>query len=53
MDSLVRDECGEAVILGRAGQIFQYGVGQFGVLLMFDSSRRWKAAKQKLLVAGT
>lgn len=53
------DGCGEKVIPGRCGQIFDYGEGKLAVLFMPDpkgerapASRRWQAHKRKLLAAG-
>ena len=51
-----RDECGETFIPGKAGQIYDYGSGQFGALFMPPANRRtprrWGNVRRKLAAAG-
>jgi hypothetical protein len=50
-----RDECGELIIPGRVGQIYEYGSGRFGALLMPPGDprpRAWGNFRRKLLAAG-
>jgi len=45
-----RDECGETIIPGKRGHIFDYGDGErFGLLYMSDQPRLWAYAKKKLV----
>lgn len=59
-----RDGCGDRIITGRlraknmstrpeyASHIYENGDGRLGVLLMFESKRRWGSARRKLVAAG-
>ena len=51
-----RDECGELVIPGKAGQIYDHGSGRFGALFMPPANRRtprrWGNVRRKLAAAG-
>lgn len=47
-----RDECGDLIIRGRAGQIFAYDSVHLGVLVFCPSKTAWTYAKKKLLAAG-
>lgn len=50
-----RDECGELIIPGRVGQIYEYGSGRFGALFMPPGDprpRAWGNFRRKLLAAG-
>jgi hypothetical protein len=48
-----RDACGEIIVSGRVGHIYdQHNRRQLGVLLMFQSKMQWTYAKRKLLAAG-
>lgn len=59
-----KDECGELIIPGKlwkvqpkAGRmyghhIYEHGADRFGVMLMFDSARKWNNAKKTLVAAG-
>jgi hypothetical protein len=59
-----KDECGEPIINGKlwkaqpkAGRmyghhIYEHGDGRFGVMLMFDSARKWNNAKKTLTASG-
>jgi hypothetical protein len=47
-----RDECGEHIIPGRLGQIYEYGAGRFGCMVMASSARHWNTARRKLGTAG-
>jgi hypothetical protein len=47
-----RDECGERIMPGRVGQIYEYGAGRFGCMVMASSARYWNAARRKLVTAG-
>lgn len=48
-----RDACGEIIVSGRVGHIYDHcDSRQLGVLLMFQSKMQWTYAKRKLLAAG-
>lgn len=47
-----KDECGDPIIPGRLGQIYEYGPEKFGCMVLAGSSRVWSAARRKLVVAG-
>jgi hypothetical protein len=59
-----KDECGEPIINGRLWKqqpkpgrmyghhIYENGDGRFGVMLMFDSARKWNNAKKTLTASG-
>jgi hypothetical protein len=59
-----RDGCGESIIPGKlrardvplrleySSHIYEHGDGRFGVLLMFESKRRWGSARRKLAAVG-
>ncbi len=47
-----RDECGELIIPGKAGQVYEYGPAVFGVLLMLGTARQWNGARRRLEAAG-
>lgn len=47
-----RDECGDLIISGRHGDIFNFGGNRLGVCLMFDTRRAWTYARRKLLADG-
>jgi|HubBroStandDraft_6_1064221.scaffolds.fasta_scaffold124641_1 hypothetical protein len=59
-----RDRCRESIIPGKlrakdmparteyASHVYDRGGGRFGLLLMFESKRRWGNAKSKLICAG-
>lgn len=50
---LRRDQCGEQIVSGRAGHVYDTADGlRFGVLLMFNSPRKWNSAKKKLEAGG-
>jgi hypothetical protein len=47
-----RDQCGELIIPGAVGHIYQHGNGrQLGVLLMLQTKMQWTYAKRKLTAA--
>ena len=48
----MRDECGDVIIPGKYGQIYEWGPESFGCLVMAKSSRYWNAAREKLMAAG-
>lgn len=47
-----RDECGELIIPGRIGHVYEHGTGRFGVYLECATKRAWKSAKRTLTAAG-
>lgn len=59
-----KDECGEPIINGKLwkpqpkpGRMYghhinEHGDGRFGVMLMFDSARKWNNAKKTLTASG-
>lgn len=56
-----KDECGEPIINGKPqpkpGRMYghhinEHGDGRFGVMLMFDSARKWNNAKKTLTASG-
>jgi hypothetical protein len=48
-----RDECGDLIIPGGVGHIYDQSDGQhFGVLLMLQTKQQWTWAKKKFLAAG-
>jgi hypothetical protein len=47
-----RDECGELIIPGGLGQIYEYGPGQLGCMVLGKSACYWNAARRKLVAAG-
>jgi hypothetical protein len=59
-----KDECGEPIINGKLWKrqpkpgrmyghhIYEHGDGRFGVMLMFDSARKWNNAKKTLTASG-
>jgi hypothetical protein len=49
---LRHDDCGDEMLLGRRGHVFEYGSGRMGLYLTFNTKRQWSAAKRKLLAAG-
>lgn len=46
------DEEGEAAVLAKHGQIYDFGRGQFGALFMFDTPRPWNSRRQECEKAG-
>jgi hypothetical protein len=52
---LKRDGCGEQIIPGKVGQIYDYGSGRFGALFMPSGKPRpnlWGRVRRKLMAAG-
>jgi hypothetical protein len=59
-----KDECGEPIINGKLWKsqpkpsrmyghhIYEHGDGRFGVMLMFDSARKWNNARKTLAASG-
>jgi hypothetical protein len=47
-----RDECGERIVPGRLGQVYEYGGGKLGCMVMAPSARYWNAARRNLVHAG-
>ncbi len=47
-----RDECGELILPGRIGHVYEHGPGRFGVYLSCASARAWSAAKRTLTAGG-
>jgi len=48
----MRDECGDVIIPGKYGQIYEWDPGSFGCLVMTKSTRPWNATRRKLMAAG-
>ena len=58
------DSCGERIIPGKQfcadmpkrveyrSHVYEHGTGQLGVCLLFNSARKWEAAKRKMVDAG-
>jgi hypothetical protein len=58
------DSCGERLIPGKQfctdtpkrveyrSHVYEHGTGQLGVCLLFNSARKWEAAKRKMVDAG-
>jgi hypothetical protein len=47
-----RDDCGEKIISGKAGHVYENGDDRLGVCLMFKSARKWMSVQRRLLAAG-
>jgi hypothetical protein len=48
-----RDDCGETIIPGTVGHLYEHSDGtHFGVLLMFATKHQWSSAKKTLMGAG-
>ena len=47
-----RDECGELILPGRIGHVYEHGAGRFGVYLSCATKRAWSSAKRMLVAAG-
>src|SRR5579885_765696 len=47
-----QDDCGDTIISGSAGHIFDNHDGRFGVLVECQSQKQWTHAKKKLIDAG-
>src|SRR5260370_40613316 len=49
-----KDDCGDAVILGKYGDIYEYGPGKLGVCIMSNSGNayRWNRARAAFIAAG-
>lgn len=47
-----RDQCGDPIMAGKYGQVYQYGAGRLAVMFLSDSGRRWGAVRRKLGAAG-
>lgn len=48
----VRRVCGELVIVGGAGQVYEYAENRLAVLVSCRSRRKWSAVRRRLLAAG-
>ena len=48
----IRDGCGDVIIPGRNGQIYEWGSRSFACLVMAKSARYWNATREKLIGAG-
>ncbi len=46
------DEEGEAIVMARYGQIYDYGSGQFGALFMLKTPRMWNPRRLECEKAG-
>lgn len=46
-----RDECGELIVPGRRGHVFEHGENNFGVMLVLTTKKRWNFLKRKLVAA--
>ena len=47
-----RDDCGEPIIAGKQGQLYEFGPAKLAVTVLAKSARRWNAARRKLVAAG-
>jgi hypothetical protein len=47
-----RDECGELILPGRIGHVYEHSAGRFGVYLSCATKRAWSSAKRTLTAAG-
>ena len=47
-----RDECGELILPGRIGHVYEHGAGKFGIYLSCATKRAWSSAKRTLTAAG-
>ena len=49
-----KDECGDGIICGKYGHIFEYGSGRLGVCIMSatGTAHRWKRAREAFIAAG-
>jgi hypothetical protein len=47
-----RDGCGDSIIPGRSGQIYEYNPKTLGCMVLTKSSRRWNPVHRKLVAAG-
>jgi hypothetical protein len=47
-----RDECGELILPGRIGHVYEHGAGRFGVYLSYPTKRAWSSAKRTLTATG-
>jgi hypothetical protein len=47
-----RDECGELILPGRIGHVYEHGTSRFGVYLNCATKRAWSSAKRTLTAAG-
>lgn len=48
----MRDECGEVIIPGKHGQIYEHREGKVGCMVLAKSSRVWNPARRKLSAVG-
>lgn len=46
------DEVGDAVVIARNGEIYDYGKGRFGVMFMLDSVGKWNNRRKECEKAG-
>jgi hypothetical protein len=47
-----RDDCGELIVPGRMGHVYEHGPGRFGVYVECATKRAWSSAKRTLTAAG-
>jgi hypothetical protein len=47
-----RDDCGELIVPGRMGHVYEHCPGRFGVYVECATKRAWSAAKRTLMAAG-
>jgi hypothetical protein len=47
-----RDECGELILPGRIGHVYEHGAGKFGLYLSCATPRSWSSAKRTLIAGG-
>ena|SRR2546422_6391778 len=51
---VTKDECGDAIIPGKYGHIYEYGSGKLGVCIMSNSGNayRWNKSRAAFIAAG-
>ena len=49
-----KDDCGDAIIPGKYGHIYEYGSGKLGVCIMSNSGNafRWNRAREAFIASG-
>ncbi len=47
-----RDPCGERIIPGRLGHLYEHGDGRLGIMLLLDTRKKWNTRRRWLEQAG-
>ena len=47
-----RDACGDPVVLGKVGDVYEHGGGRLGAMWLNLTRRRWGSIRRKLQAAG-